>query len=226
VLSHYIAEPDKVKEFPGFPHLAMLVSGGHTLIVKVTSYCDMEIIGRTIDDAAGEAFDKCAKVMGMPYPGGPHINRLAADGDPLRFRFAKPRIPELDFSFSGLKTSFLYFLRDEMVNQSAFIEDNKIDLCASLQHTITEILCEKAAEAVRITGITTITLSGGVSANTYLRDYLTRLAEKKKWKVFLPPPVFTTDNAAMIGIAGYYKYLKGDFGHLNDAPDAGMRVGG
>lgn len=222
VLSHYIGEPGVNKEFPGFPHLSMLVSGGHTLIVKVTSHYDMEILGRTIDDAAGEAFDKCAKVMGLPYPGGPHINRLANDGNPMRFRFAKPRIPELGFSFSGLKTSFLYFLRDELAKDPSFIENNINDLCASLQHTITEILSDKINEAVKITGIKSITLSGGVSANSYLRQSLTEMAEKRKWKLFLPSIAFTTDNAAMIGIAGYYKYLKGRFSRLADAPDADM----
>lgn len=225
VLSHFIGESDTEKRFPGFPHLSMLVSGGHTLILKVSSPYAMEIIGRTIDDAAGEAFDKCAKVMGLPYPGGPHINRLANDGNPLRFRFAKPRIPELGFSFSGLKTSFLYFLRDEMATKPDFIETEKNDLCASLQHTITEILTDKIIAAVKATGIKTITLSGGVSANSYLRQTLTAMAEKRNWDLFLPPMVFTTDNAAMIGIAGHYKYLKGEFSRLGDAPDADMRMG-
>ncbi len=225
VLSHFISEPGKPDRFPSFPHLSLLVSGGHTLILKVTSYYDMEILGRTIDDAAGEAFDKCAKVIGLPYPGGPHINRLADNGNPHRFRFAKPHIQGLDFSFSGLKTSFLYFLRDEMKKNNNFIEEEKPDLCASLQHTISDVLCDKIVKATQITGIKTVTVSGGVSANTYLRNALTALSVKKKWELFLPAPVFTTDNAAMIGIAGYYKYLRKDFSALEDSPEADMQVG-
>lgn len=199
------------KDIPEFPFLCLLVSGGNSQIIRVNSYKDMEVIGQTIDDAAGEAFDKCAKVMGMGYPGGPVINRFANEGDPSRFKFAKPHIPGLDYSFSGLKTSFLYTLRDALKDNPNFIEENKADLCASLQKTIVDILMDKLKKAVKETGIKQVALSGGVSANSGVRDGLTALGEKYGWKVFLPPFKFTTDNAAMIGIVGQFKYQDQEF---------------
>ncbi|HBS86154.1 MAG: tRNA (adenosine(37)-N6)-threonylcarbamoyltransferase complex transferase subunit TsaD [Bacteroidetes bacterium GWF2_38_335] len=211
VLSHFILHPDKDNEIPEFPFLCLLVSGGHSQIIIVKDFFEMEVVGNTIDDAAGEAFDKCAKVMGMEYPGGPLIDKLAKEGDQNRFKFAKPRIPGLDYSFSGLKTSFLYFLRDEMAKDQDFIEKNKADLCASLQKTIIDILVEKLLNAITITGINTIAVGGGVSANSGLRDRLRAEASKRKWKLFVPDIAFTTDNAAMIAITGYYKYLRNDF---------------
>ncbi len=199
------------KDVPEFPFLCLLVSGGNSQIIRVNSYKDMGVIGQTIDDAAGEAFDKCAKVMGMGYPGGPVINRFANEGDPSRFKFAKPHIPGLDYSFSGLKTSFLYTLRDALKENPNFIEENKADLCASLQKTIVDILMDKLKKAVKETGIKQVALSGGVSANSGVRDGLTALGEKYGWKVFLPPFKFTTDNAAMIGIVGQFKYQDQEF---------------
>lgn len=199
------------KEVPSFPFLCLLVSGGNSQIIRVNSYKDMEVIGQTIDDAAGEAFDKCAKVMGLGYPGGPVINKLANEGDPKRFQFAKPHIPGLNYSFSGLKTSFLYTLRDAIKENPNFIEENKKDLCASLQKTIVDILMDKLKKAVKETGIKQVAVSGGVSANSGVRDGLTALGEKYGWKVFLPPFKFTTDNAAMIAIVGQYKYQDKDF---------------
>ena len=206
VMAHFVTEPDVPKEVPTFPFLCLLVSGGNSQIIKVNSYKDMEVIGQTIDDAAGEAFDKCAKVMGLGYPGGPIVNRLANEGNPDRFKFAKPHIDGLNYSFSGLKTSFLYTLRDAIKENPDFIEENKEDLCASLQKTIVDILMDKLKKAVKETGIRQVALSGGVSANSGVRDGLTALGEKYHWKVFLPPFKFTTDNAAMIAIVGHYKY--------------------
>lgn len=211
VMAHFVTEPDFPKEVPTFPFLCLLVSGGNSQIIKVNSYKDMEVIGQTIDDAAGEAFDKCAKVMGLGYPGGPVINKLANEGDPDKFKFAKPHIADLNYSFSGLKTSFLYTLRDAIKENPNFIEENKKDLCASLQKTIVDILMDKLKKAVKQTGIKQVALSGGVSANSGVRDGLTALGEKYHWKVFLPPFKFTTDNAAMIAIVGHYKYQDKDF---------------
>ncbi len=211
VMAHFVIEPNVPKEVPTFPFLCLLVSGGNSQIIKVNSYKDMDVIGQTIDDAAGEAFDKCAKVMGLGYPGGPLINRLALEGDPDRFKFAKPHIDGLNYSFSGLKTSFLYTLRDAIKENPNFIEENKADLCASLQKTIVDILMDKLKKAVKQTGIRQVALSGGVSANSGVRDGLSDLGEKYHWKVFLPPFKFTTDNAAMIAIVGHYKYLDNDF---------------
>ncbi|MDO4496771.1 MAG: tRNA (adenosine(37)-N6)-threonylcarbamoyltransferase complex transferase subunit TsaD [Bacteroidales bacterium] len=211
VMAHFVQEPNIPKETPTFPFLCLLVSGGNSQIIKVTSYKEMEVIGQTIDDAAGEAFDKCAKVMGMGYPGGPIVNRYANEGDPKRFQFAKPHIEGLNYSFSGLKTSFLYTLRDELKLNPNFIEENKADLCASLQKTIVDILMDKLKKAVKQTGIKQVALSGGVSANSGVRDGLTTLGEKYGWKVFLPPFKFTTDNAAMIAIVGHYKFQDKDF---------------
>ena len=223
VLSQFVHEKDKPKEDPQFPFLTLLVSGGHTQIIKVKDYFDMEIIGTTIDDAAGEAFDKCAKVMALGYPGGPVIDKHAHQGNPKAFHFAKPNIPGLDFSFSGLKTSFLYTLRDMMKEEPDFIDTHLGDLCASLQYTIVSILIEKIGKAVKETGIRQITIGGGVAANSELRDTLTETAKRKGWKVFIPERKFTTDNAAMIAGAGYYKYLKGEFAAMDLAPDARLK---
>lgn len=211
VMAHFVQEPDAPREVPGYPFLCLLVSGGNSQIIKVSSYKEMQVIGQTIDDAAGEAFDKCAKVMGMGYPGGPIINMFANEGNPEAFKFAKPHIPNLDYSFSGLKTSFLYTLRDAVKENPNFIEENKADLCASLQKTIVDILMDKLKKAVKETGIKQVALSGGVSANSGVRDGLSALGKKYGWKVFLPPFKFTTDNAAMIAIVGHHKYLDNDF---------------
>ncbi len=223
VLSHFIRrnEDDRV---PEYPFICLLVSGGNSQIILVRNYNDMEILGQTIDDAAGEAFDKCAKVMGLPYPGGPHIDRLAAEGDPKRFRFAKPHIPGLDYSFSGLKTSFLYTLRDEIRKNPDFIEQNKADLAASLQRTIIEILMDKLDKAVRQTGVTTVAIGGGVSANSGVRDAVADYCSRRGLTAFIPERVFTTDNAAMVAIAAYYKYLDRQFCHYDEVPYARVKV--
>jgi len=214
VLAHFILEKDKNNRLPSFPFLCLLVSGGHTRIIVMKSQLEMEVIGNTIDDAAGEAFDKCGKVMGFTYPAGPLIDKLASEGNMNAFRFSKPHVKGLDFSFSGLKTSFLYFLRDRLKEDSDFIEHNKADLCASLQHTIISILIAKVVNASLQTGIREIGIAGGVSANSGLRNEMTKEAEKRNWNLFIPEFRYTTDNAAMIGITGYYKYLRGEFsGH-------------
>ncbi len=220
ILSHFIDLPDRRLPHPDFPFLALLVSGGHTQIVRVDSPLEMEIIGTTIDDAAGEAFDKCAKVMGLPYPGGPVIDRLAKEGDPEAFRFARPRIEGLGYSFSGLKTSFLYTLRDRVAENPDFIEQHKADLCASLQHTVVTILLDKLVKASKQTGIRDIAIAGGVSANSGLRDGIVAEGEKRGWRTFLPEFKFTTDNAAMIAMAGYHRYRAGLFSSLDVAPEA------
>ena len=209
VLAHFVKD-DVNQAHPSFPFLCLLVSGGHTQLIVVRDYLDMEIVGETIDDAAGEAFDKCAKVVGLPYPGGPVIDKLSRMGDASAFQFAKPSIKELDFSFSGLKTSFLYTLRDRMNENPNFIEERKADLCASLQHTIISILLSKVEMAANKYGITEVAIAGGVSANSGLRDGLTMLGLKKGWNVYLPQFRYTTDNAAMIAITGYYRFLAGD----------------
>jgi N6-L-threonylcarbamoyladenine synthase len=214
VLAHFILEKDKEKKLPAFPFLCLLVSGGHTRIIIMKSQLEMEVIGNTIDDAAGEAFDKCGKVMGFSYPAGPMIDKLANEGNMNAFRFAKPHVSGLDFSFSGLKTSFLYFLRDRLREDPGFIEKNIADLCASLQYTIVSILIGKVVAASMHTGIMEIGIAGGVSANSGLRNGMIKEAEKRHWNLFIPEFRFTTDNAAMIGITGYYKYLRGEFsGH-------------
>jgi N6-L-threonylcarbamoyladenine synthase len=218
VLSHFIKDKEQDKYSPNFPFLCLLVSGGNSQLIIVRDYLDMEIIGQTIDDAAGEAFDKCAKVLGLPYPGGPLIDKLAKDGNPNAFKFARPQIPGLDYSFSGLKTSFLYFIRDRLLENPEFIEEYKADICASLQETIVHVLMNKLKKAAIETGIKTIAVAGGVSANSGLRAALQREAEKNKWKMYIPPVKFTTDNAAMIAVAGYYKYLKGDFADQDAVP--------
>lgn len=210
VLAHFVK--DEVNQVhPEFPFLCLLVSGGHTQLIVVRNYLDMEIIGQTIDDAAGEAFDKCAKVMGLPYPGGPVIDKLAKEGNAEAFKFARPNIKDLDFSFSGLKTSFLYTLRDRLADNPNFIEENKEDLCASLQHTIISILLAKVEMAARKYRIKEVAIAGGVSANSGLRDALTQLGAQKGWNVYLPQFRYTTDNAAMIAITGYYRFMAGEF---------------
>lgn len=220
ILSHFLDLPDRQLPHPDFPFLCLLVSGGHTQIVKVNSPLEMEIIGTTIDDAAGEAFDKCAKVMGLPYPGGPVIDKLAKEGDPKAFRFAKPHVAELDYSFSGLKTSFLYTLRDEVAADPDFVEKHKADLCASLQHTIVEILLDKLVKASKLTGIRDIAIAGGVSANSGLRDGIVAEGKKRGWRTFLPEFRFTTDNAAMIALSGLFRYREGRLSTLDVAPVA------
>lgn len=221
VLAHFI-ETGEEDTMPGFPFICLLVSGGHTQLVLVKGHLDMEIIGNTIDDAAGEAFDKCAKVMGLPYPGGPHVDKLAATGDPDRFTFSKPKIGGYNYSFSGLKTSFLYFLRDRLKEDPDFIEKNKPDLAASLQKTIIDILMDKLVIASGNLGINEIALAGGVSANSGLRRTLEQAAGEQEWKIHIPRFIFTTDNAAMIAITGYYKYLSGEFAKQNVTPKARM----
>ena len=220
ILSHFIDLPDRTLPHPGFPFLCLLVSGGHTQIVRVDSPLEMEIIGTTIDDAAGEAFDKCAKVMGLPYPGGPVIDRRAKEGDPKAFRFARPRVEGYDYSFSGLKTSFLYTLRDAVAADPDFIVKHEADLCASLQSTIVEILLDKLVRASKETGIRDIAIAGGVSANSGLRDGIVETGRRRGWRTFLPEFKFTTDNAAMIAMAGYYRYKQGEFASLDVSPVA------
>ncbi|TLX75183.1 tRNA (adenosine(37)-N6)-threonylcarbamoyltransferase complex transferase subunit TsaD [Labilibacter sediminis] len=218
VLAHFIKEPDEATEHPEFPFICLLVSGGNSQIVLVKSYTEMEVVGQTIDDAAGEAFDKCAKVMGLPYPGGPLIDKLAKEGNPEAFIFSKPRIKNYDYSFSGLKTSFLYFLRDQLKVNPDFIEENKKDLCASLQKTIIDILLNKLELAAKDLKINQIALAGGVSANSGLRNGLEMLAKRKKWKTFIPKFAYTTDNAAMIAVTGYFKYEEKQFVDHSVAP--------
>ena len=220
ILSHFIDLPDRTLPHPDFPFLCLLVSGGHTQIVRVDSPLEMRIIGTTIDDAAGEAFDKCAKVMGLPYPGGPVIDRLAKEGDPKAFRFARPHVEGYDYSFSGLKTSFLYTLRDAVAKDPEFIERHKADLCASLQATIVEILLDKLIRASKETGIRDIAIAGGVSANSGLRNGITETGARRGWRTFLPEFKFTTDNAAMIAMAGHYRYRNGEFASLDVSPVA------
>lgn len=223
VLSHFVRrKPDD--RVPEYPFLCLLISGGNSQLILVKNYNDMEILGQTIDDAAGEAFDKCAKVMGLPYPGGPHIDRLAAEGNPKRFRFAKPHIPGLDYSFSGLKTSFLYTLRDQKRLDPDFIEKNKADLAASLQRTIIEILLDKLDKAVKQTGVSTVAIGGGVSANSGVRAAVADYCESHGLTAFIPERAFTTDNAAMVAIAGYYKYLDKEFCPYSLAPYARVTV--
>lgn len=218
VMAHFVLEKDSLdKKLPQYPFLCLLVSGGNSQIIKVNSYKDMEVIGQTIDDAAGEAFDKCAKVMGLGYPGGPVIDRLAKQGNADRFKFAKPHIKGLDYSFSGLKTSFLYTLRDEVNQNPDFIEENKADLCASLQKTIVDILMDKVKKAVKETGIKEVAVAGGVSANSGVRDAFENHSRKCGWTVHLPKFSFTTDNAAMIAIVGQHKFADQDFCQF-DAP--------
>ena len=228
ILAHFIKTPPSpnspITSSPTFPFLCLLVSGGNSQIVLVKSYCEMEIVGQTIDDAAGEAFDKCAKVMGLPYPGGPWIDRLAKEGNAEAFAFAKPNIPGYNYSFSGLKTSFLYFLRDNLKDNPNFIEENKADLCASLQKTVIDILINKLKRAAKDLKVTEIAVAGGVSANSGLREALLDLGRRHRWKVHIPPFAYTTDNAAMVCQAGYFKYLNGEFCPMDAAPYAKTRI--
>jgi N6-L-threonylcarbamoyladenine synthase len=218
VLAHFISEgkPDEVQ--PQFPFLCLLVSGGNSQIVLVRAHDDMEVIGQTIDDAAGEAFDKCAKVMGLPYPGGPHVDRLAKEGNPKAFVFNKPQIPGYNYSFSGLKTSFLYLLRDKIKENPDFVAENLNDICASLQVTVIDILMNKLRKAAKDLNINEVAVAGGVSANSALRQAFHDHSEKYGWKIYIPPFAFTTDNAAMIAITGYFKYLKKDFCAMEEVP--------
>ncbi len=219
ILSHFIKDNDEQK-VPDFPFLCLLVSGGHTQIVLMRDYFEMEIIGKTIDDAAGEAFDKAAKIMSIPYPGGPLIDKFAKEGNPNAFKFNEPNIPGLNFSFSGLKTSILYFIRDELKKDADFIDKNKYDLCASVQNVIVSILIKKLIKASEQTGIKQIAIAGGVSANSGLRKALTDAALKYNWQAFIPKLEYSTDNAAMIAIAAYYKFLKKDFALQSATPYA------
>lgn len=223
VLAHFIRRSAE-ERIPEFPFLTLLISGGNSQLILVKSYNDMELLGATIDDAAGEAFDKCAKMMGLPYPGGPHIDRLAAEGDPTRFKFARPRIEGLNYSFSGLKTSFLYTLRDELAKNPDFIEANRADLAASLQHTIIRILLDKLDKAVRQTGVKTVAIGGGVSANSGVRQAVADYCREHSLEAFIPAREFTTDNAAMVAMAGYFKYLDGDFCSYDAVPYARVTV--
>jgi len=224
VLAHFITQVGQEEHSPGFPFLCLLVSGGNSQIIQVNAYDDMKIIGQTIDDAAGEAFDKCAKVMGLPYPGGPHIDRLAQQGNPERFTFAKPNIADYDYSFSGLKTSFLYFLRDNLKENPDFIRQNLPDLCASLQKTVIDILMKKLIKAARDLKISQVAVAGGVSANSGLRQAMLQAGEKYHWDVFIPPLGYTTDNAAMVGITGYFKYQDKKFCSIDAAPFARVEI--
>ena len=218
VLANFIRQQDREPREPAFPYLCLLVSGGNSQIVRVDDPLHFEILGQTIDDAVGEAFDKCSKMMGLGYPGGPIIDRLAKEGDPKRFRFAKPHIPGLDYSFSGIKTSLLYFVRDEMAKDPEFMEKNKEDICASFQKALIDILMDKLVKAAVQTGIREITIGGGVSANSGLRARVEQEGKKRGWNTYLPEFKFTTDNAAMIAIAGYYHYLAGERTSLDVAP--------
>ena len=223
VLSHFVREKED-DEVPAFPYLCLLISGGNSQLILVRSPREMEVLGQTIDDAAGEAFDKCAKVMGLPYPGGPHIDRLAAEGNPKAFHFARPHIPDLDYSFTGLKTSFLYTVRDGVKTDPDFVEKNKADLAASLQATIIDILLDKLDKAVRRTGISTVAIGGGVSANSGVRKAVADYCTAHGLKAFIPQRKFTTDNAAMVAIAGYFKFLDGDFCPYSAVPYARVTV--
>ena len=218
VLAHFISEGKPDERQPEFPFLCLLVSGGNSQIVLVRAYNDMEVIGQTIDDAAGEAFDKCAKVMGLPYPGGPHIDRLAKEGNPKALVFNKPQIPGFNYSFSGLKTSFLYLLRDKVKEDPDFVSKNMNDICASLQATVVDILMNKLRKAATELNIKHVAVAGGVSANSALRQAFYDYGKKYNWEVYIPPFAFTTDNAAMIAITGYLNYQHKDFCGMEKVP--------
>lgn len=220
VLAHFISKGNKGEVFPDFPFLCLLVSGGNSQIVLVNAANDMKVLGQTIDDAAGEAFDKCAKVMGLPYPGGPHIDKLAKNGNPKKYKFSKPQLPGYDYSFSGLKTSFLYFLRDQLNENPDFINENINDLCASLQFTIVDILMNKLQKASLDLNIKHVAVAGGVSANSSLQEAFYTFGKKYKRNIYIPSFEFTTDNAAMIAITGYFKYLRSEFCSLGLVPYA------
>ena len=218
ILAHFIHDPDN--DNPDFPFLALTISGGHTQIVKVNSPFDMQVLGETLDDAAGEAFDKSAKILGLPYPGGPLIDKHAKNGNILAFEFGKPNIKNLDFSFSGLKTSIMYKIQNNTQKNPNFIKENLEDLCASIQHSIVTILLIKLQKAIKQTGIKEIAIAGGVSANSYLRSELQQLANEKHYKLYVPKFEYCTDNAAMIAISGYFKFLEKDFAEQNETPSA------
>jgi len=218
ILAHFIDDEEKTK--PPFPFLCLTVSGGHTQIVLVKDFFNMTILGETIDDAAGEAFDKAAKIMGLPYPGGPLIDKYAKEGNPKAFKFSKPQVPELNFSFSGLKTGFMNFINNETARNEHFIEENRNDICASIQSTIIDILLSKLKTAALQTNIKHIAIAGGVSANSGLRNELNKLERELDWNVFIPRFEYCTDNAAMIAITGYYKFLKNDFSNQAATPTA------
>ncbi|WP_294820007.1 tRNA (adenosine(37)-N6)-threonylcarbamoyltransferase complex transferase subunit TsaD [uncultured Flavobacterium sp.] len=222
ILAHFIDEEGFDK--PEFPFLAMTISGGHTQIVKVSSFFNMEVIGETTDDAVGEAFDKSAKILGLPYPGGPLVDKYAKEGNPKAFAFTKPKVPGLDFSFSGLKTQILYFVQKNVAENPDFIKDNMADICASIQHTITNILMDKLKLAVKETGISQVAIGGGVSANSGIRNTLKEAEKKYEWKTFIPKFEYTTDNAAMIGIVGYHKYLEKMFNDASVASKARIEL--
>ena len=218
ILANFIKQTDSENRQPEFPYLCLLVSGGNSQIVRVDSPLEYEILGQTIDDAVGEAFDKCSKMMGLGYPGGPIVDRLAKEGDPLKYKFSKPHIPGLDYSFSGIKTSLLYFVRDQMAIDPEFMEKNKADICASFQKALIDILMDKLIKAAKQTGIRQITIGGGVSANSGLRSRIEEEGRKRGWTTFLPEFKFTTDNAAMIAIAGWFHYMNGERSSLDVAP--------
>lgn len=222
ILAGFVRQKDVPVREPSFPYICLLVSGGNSQIVKVNDPLHFEILGQTIDDAVGEAFDKCSKMMGLGYPGGPVIDKLAKLGDPTRFKFAKPHVPGLDYSFSGVKTSLLYFVRDEMAKDPGFMEKNKEDICASFQKTLIDILMDKLVKAVKQTGIREVAIGGGVSANSGLRNRIEEEGRKRGWNTYLPEFKFTTDNAAMIAIAGYFHYLAGEKMSLDAAPVSRM----
>lgn len=223
VMANFLEKNGEQREKPDFPFLCLTVSGGHTLLLLVKDYFDMQVLGRTIDDAAGEAFDKAAKILGLPYPGGPVIDKLAAQGDPKRFSFAIAHLPELNYSFSGLKTSFLYFVRDNLRCNENFIEENKADLAASIQYAIIKSLSDKVEKALRITNCRDLVIAGGVSANSGLRSAMHSLAQKYHRRLFVPSIDLTTDNAAMIAVCGYFKYQQGDFSSIQQAPYSAQR---
>jgi len=224
VLAHFIKEDINDNNNPDFPFLCLLVSGGNSQLVLVKDYLNMEVVGSTIDDAAGEAFDKCAKIMGLPYPGGPLIDKMAKQGNPNKIKFSKPKIKDYNYSFSGLKTSFLYHIRDNIKINKNYIEENKFDLCASLQHTIIEILMNKLNKFTEDNNIKQVAVAGGVSANSGLRDALINWGEKNNTKIFIPKFEYTTDNAAMIAITGYIKYLKKEFTTQDTTPVARFSI--
>lgn len=218
ILAHFIDDPK-----PNLPFICLTVSGGHTQLVFVKDHLEMTVIGETQDDAVGEAFDKTAKLLGLPYPGGPMIDRYAKDGNPKAFKFPITRMPGLNYSFSGIKTAVLYFLRDQLKENAQFIEQNRVDLCASIQYSLVEMLLIKLKEAVKESGVNEIAIAGGVSANSGLRNTLTDLAAEKGWNLYIPKFEYCTDNAAMIAMAAHYKYLKGEFSSLDVTPLAKMK---
>ncbi len=218
LLSQFINEPGSNRRQPSFPFLSLLVSGGHTQIVRVDDFLNFEVIGETIDDAVGEAFDKCAKILNLGYPGGPVVDNLAKGGDPLKFKFSKPRIAAYNYSFSGVKTSLLYFIRESIKSNPNFIEKNLNDLCASFQNTLIDILMDKIIKATQGTGIKEVTLAGGVSANSALRERVVSEGKKRGWNTYIPENRFTTDNAAMIAVVGYYRYINGHRAQLDCTP--------